>query len=72
MKDVRPATPDFIAEKERQEKNRREYLLRKYGADGGCRMQQELLALRAKIKAHRPRRHSPRSARLSTWLAHEC
>ena len=49
-KDVSPATLEFMAEKERQEENRRRYLLRKFGADGLWKLQQEAMTELAKLR----------------------
>jgi hypothetical protein len=50
MKEVSAATLEFMAEKERQEENRRRYLLRKFGADGLWKLQQEAMTELAKLR----------------------
>ena len=50
MKEVSAATLEFMAEKERQEENRRRYLLRKFGAEGLWKLQQEAMTELAKLR----------------------
>jgi hypothetical protein len=57
MKDIQPAAPGFMAEKEGQEKNRRAYLLRKLRAEGVWKLQQEAMTELAKLRPGVTRRH---------------
>ena len=57
MKDIQPVTPEFMAEKERQEQNRRAYLLRKYGEEGVWKLQQEAMTELAKLRPELAQRH---------------
>ena len=57
MKEVQPASPEFMAEKERQEQNRRAYLLRNYGEQRVWKLQQQAITELAKLRPDLARRH---------------